>query len=229
MDFTLGVQWLAQVTTLEWSSDGSLLATGCMDGVARLWSRDGSLRHSLAAHSESIFSLRFDAMGKRLLTGSYDKCVSVWDVNTGLDQNSRWFMFEYVDFQVVFNTSLKLTRRKFLMLTGNMVFCIIAVIDSTNSFADVGGYDGRDVFASCSTDRTIAVCALSDPNVDETPNATTTPLQVLVGHADEVNAIRWDPTGKLLASCSDDHNVFVWQLGQQVTACIDSHLFPLSI
>ena len=53
--------------------------------------------------------------------------------------------------------------------------------------------------------------------------------KVLVGHADEVNAIRWDPTGKLLASCSDDHNVFVWQLGQQVTACIDSHLFPLSI
>merc|ERR1719305_2044465 len=43
---------------------------------------------------------------------------------------------------------------------------------------------------------------------------TTTPLQVLVGHADEVNAIRWDPSGTLLASCSDDHNVFVWQLGQ---------------
>lgn len=72
-----------QVTTLEWSADGTLLATGCMDGIARLWSRNGILRHSLAAHSESIFSLRFDALGKRLLTGSYDKCVSVWDVNTG--------------------------------------------------------------------------------------------------------------------------------------------------
>jgi len=71
------------VTTLEWSVDGSLLATGCMDGIARLWSREGILRHSLDAHSESIFSLRFDAAGKRLLTGSYDKCVSVWDVSTG--------------------------------------------------------------------------------------------------------------------------------------------------
>lgn len=71
------------MTTLEWSTDGNLLATGCMDGIARLWSRDGILQHSLAAHSESIFSLRFDAVGKRLLTGSYDKCVSVWDVATG--------------------------------------------------------------------------------------------------------------------------------------------------
>jgi len=55
-----------------------------MDGVARLWSNDGILQHSLDAHSESIFSLRFDATSTRLLTGSYDKCVSVWDVSTGM-------------------------------------------------------------------------------------------------------------------------------------------------
>mgnify|MGYP001431689503 CR=1 FL=1 len=79
----------------------------------------------------------------------------------------------------------------------------------------IGGYHGRDVFASCSTDRTIAVCALADDNaVAGSPATTTTPLQVLVGHADEVNAIRWDPSGSLLASCSDDHNVLIWQLGQ---------------
>lgn len=76
-----------------------------------------------------------------------------------------------------------------------------------------GGHHGRDVFASCSTDRTIAVCALADVDT-EAGSSTTTPLQVLVGHADEVNAIRWDPSGSLLASCSDDHNVLVWQLGQ---------------
>mgnify|MGYP001181237766 CR=1 FL=1 len=77
-----------QVTTLEWSASGDLLATGCMDGIARLWTRDGALKYALAAHSESIFSLRFDALGKRLLTGSYDKCVSVWDVNTGASDTS---------------------------------------------------------------------------------------------------------------------------------------------
>ena len=55
-----------------------------MDGIARLWTRNGVLKHALTAHSESIFSLRFDAPGERLLTGSYDKCVSVWDVNTGV-------------------------------------------------------------------------------------------------------------------------------------------------
>jgi len=163
------------VTTLEWSADGSLLATGCMDGIARLWSRHGDLKHSLAAHSESIFSLRFDALGNRLLTGSYDKCVSVWDVNTGTLQHK----FEAHSAQVL-------------------------DVDWKH-----GGYHGHDVFASCSTDRTIAVCTLADSQA-----TSTTPLQVLVGHTDEVNAIRWDPAGALLASCSDDHNVFVWKLGQ---------------
>lgn len=169
------------MTTLEWSADGNLLATGCMDGIARLWTRHGVLKHALAAHSESIFSLRFDAPGRRLLTGSYDKCVSVWDVNTGKLQHK----FEAHSAQV---------------------------LDVDWKY---GGYHGRDVFASCSTDRTIAVCALADMQlVSDSSTATTTPIQVLVGHADEVNAIRWDPSGKLLASCSDDHNVFVWQLGQ---------------
>ena len=47
-----------------------------MDGVARLWTREGLLKHSLAGHSESIFSLRFDARGQRLLTGPHTNDAS---------------------------------------------------------------------------------------------------------------------------------------------------------
>ena len=56
--------------------------------------------------------------------------------------------------------------------------------------------DWRDdeTFASCSTDRCIHVCTIGD----------TTPNKTFSGHKDEVNAITWDPSGRLLASCSDD-------------------------
>lgn len=30
------------VTTLDWNGDGSLLATGSYDGIARIWSREGA-------------------------------------------------------------------------------------------------------------------------------------------------------------------------------------------
>ena len=40
-------------------------------------------------------------------------------------------------------------------------------------------------FATCSTDKMIHVCKLGD----------TQPLKTFEGHKDEVNAIKWDPTG----------------------------------
>lgn len=36
------------------------------------------------------------------------------------------------------------------------------------------------------------------------------PLSTFQGHTDEVNAIKWDPSGTLLASCSDDFSAKVF-------------------
>jgi WD40 repeat protein len=49
-------------------------------------------------------------------------------------------------------------------------------------------------FATCSSDKLIHVCKVGD----------TRAVRTFAGHEDEVNAIRWDPSGRLLASCSDD-------------------------
>ena len=38
------------------------------------------------------------------------------------------------------------------------------------------------------------------------------PLKSFEGHEDEVNAVKWDPRGILLASCSDDKTAKVWSL-----------------
>ncbi len=35
------------------------------------------------------------------------------------------------------------------------------------------------------------------------------PVKTFAGHDDEVNAIKWDPSGRLLASCSDDRTAKV--------------------
>lgn len=37
-------------------------------------------------------------------------------------------------------------------------------------------------------------------------------FQTFSGHENEVNAIKWDPSGELLASCSDDKTLKVWSL-----------------
>jgi transducin (beta)-like 1 len=40
-------------------------------------------------------------------------------------------------------------------------------------------------------------------------------LRRFKGHEDEVNAIKWDPTGTLLASCSDDKTAKIWSMKQE--------------
>jgi len=153
------------VTTLEWSSDGKLLATGSYDGVARVWGLNGALVHTLRGHKGPIFSLKWNKTGNYLLSGSYDKTTIVWDVSSG----SGFIKQQFEDHQA--------------------------------PALDVDWKDDN-TFASCSTDKTVHICRVGSEG----------PLKTYTGHTDEVNAVKWDPSGSLLASCSDDCTAKVWDV-----------------
>eukprot|EP00069_Balaena_mysticetus_P001648 bmy_15460T0 len=65
-------------------------------------------------------------------------------------------------------------------------------------------WQSNNTFASCSTDMCIHVCKLGQDR----------PIKTFQGHTNEVNAIKWDPTGNLLASCSDDMTLKIWSMKQ---------------
>ena len=64
-------------------SEGSMLATGSYDGVARLWSTEGELKATLVRHSGPIFALKWNSRGGCIVTGGVDKTAVVWDVSSG--------------------------------------------------------------------------------------------------------------------------------------------------
>ncbi|XP_020698169.1 WD40 repeat-containing protein HOS15 [Dendrobium catenatum] len=151
------------VTTLDWNGEGTLLATGSYDGQARIWSKDGELKNTLAKHKGPIFSLKWNKKGDFLLSGSVDKTAIVWDTRT-------WECRQ----QFEFHSAPALD------------------VDWRNNVS----------FATCSTDNMIYVCKIGEGR----------PVKAFAGHQGEVNAIKWDPSGSLLASCSDDGTAKIWSL-----------------
>ncbi|XP_069061096.1 F-box-like/WD repeat-containing protein TBL1X [Pleurodeles waltl] len=153
------------VTSLDWNSEGTLLATGSYDGFARIWTDDGNLASTLGQHKGPIFALKWNRKGNYILSAGVDKTTIIWDALTGEAKQ-----------QFPFHSAPAL---------------------------DVD-WQNNTTFASCSTDMCIHVCRLGADR----------PVKTFQGHTNEVNAIKWDPSGMLLASCSDDMTLKIWSMKQ---------------
>ena len=74
----------APVIVVEYSPDGSLIASGSEDATVRIWdSSDGSLVHELSGHTEIVNDLSFSPDGTILASASNDGSVRFWDVDGG--------------------------------------------------------------------------------------------------------------------------------------------------
>jgi WD40 repeat protein len=75
-----------KVTSLAWSGDGALLASGASQGDERIivWDvASGTQKHILEGHSGWIRSLAFAPNGNTLASGSVDQTIKLWDAESG--------------------------------------------------------------------------------------------------------------------------------------------------
>lgn len=72
------------VTSLAFSGDGSLLATGHADGTAAVWdAATGKTRSRFRGHSAAVTSVAFDPQRQRIGAGDADDLIKVWATASG--------------------------------------------------------------------------------------------------------------------------------------------------
>jgi len=66
------------------SPDGRLVATGSLDGTARVWAiADGSVLATLKGHTEALSDVAFSQDGQLIVTASRDRTARIWHVKDG--------------------------------------------------------------------------------------------------------------------------------------------------
>ena len=75
------------VTSIAFSPNGELLASGSWDTTIRLWNVSSfTLNKTLTGHTSGVMSVAFSSDGKTLASGSVDKTVRLWNVFTGTEE-----------------------------------------------------------------------------------------------------------------------------------------------
>ena len=159
----------ARVNIIEFSPDGSRLASASADGTACIWNAlTGDLAVGPLQHEADVAMLKFSRDGTRLVTASKDHTARIWDAATGRPvaptvRHERLFSAEFnPDASKIVTASDDGTARVWSAHDGHLLFDPIHHHDDL--FDATFSEDGKFILSSSTRD---GVVMLSDANTGE--------------------------------------------------------------
>ncbi|KAI7862440.1 WD40-repeat-containing domain protein [Spinellus fusiger] len=183
------------------------------------WRKNKAVHRVIKGHSESIECLQFCDTLNIAMTGSKDKTVAVWDLETGeqlqvMKGHARTVTALQFDTSKLVTGSLDHTLRVWNYRTGE---CLCVLEGHSKGVAHLN-FNAR-VLASGSEDTTIKIW-----NID------TNECYTLAGHCKKVNHLQLYNNSTSLVSSSEDGTIRLWcLLGRQCLQILQGHSQSVSI
>ena len=192
--------------SVAFSPDGSTLASGSLDSIARLWDvSTGTVLHTLTDHTDWVNSVAFSPDGSTLASGSRDGTVLLWDVATGAVLHTLTGHTSSVhsvafspDGGTLASSSYDRTVRLWDVSTGTVRNTLTGYTGMVGAFSPDG----------------LTLAEHYDQTVRLWDMATGTVLYTLTGHTSWIRSVAFSPDGGTLTSVGGLRNgtVRLWDV-----------------
>ena len=162
------------------------------------------LLKNLIGHSGYVYSVAYSPDGTKIISGSVDKTIKIWDANTGVCLKTLEGHSEYV-YSVAYSPDGRRivsgsNDKTVKIWDANTGVCLKTLKGHKNFVLSVAFSPDGTKIVSGSRDNTIKIW-----------NANTGQcLKTLKGHSSWVNSVAYSPDGTKIVSGSVDNNVNIW-------------------
>ncbi|KAN0100425.1 WD40-repeat-containing domain protein [Tylopilus felleus] len=205
----------ADLTSIDWSPDGSLVAIGSYDATLRIYTSAGKGYLTDDHHKGPIFAAKFSPSGQWVATASLDSTSCVWDI-----KNKRLYR-QYRNHEEACCLDVDWIDDSTFASGGSDRVVHIVSLNGMKPIQTLKGHEGelnmlkcnpsRTRLATCSDDATARIWNIEHVH-SEKPISTAV---VLKGHKRWLTSIKWCPNNQagereLVATASFDCTARLW-------------------
>uniref|UniRef100_A0AAR2LLW9 Autophagy-related protein 16 domain-containing protein n=1 Tax=Pygocentrus nattereri TaxID=42514 RepID=A0AAR2LLW9_PYGNA len=197
----------AGITSIEFDSAGSYLLAASNDFASRIWTMDDyRLRHTLTGHSGKVLSARFLLDNARIVSGSYDRTLKLWDLRSKVCMKTVFAGSSCNDIvcteQCVMSGHFD-KKVRFWDIRSESIVCELELLGRVTSL-DLN--HDRTELLTCSRDDLVKIIDLRNNAVRQTFSAQGFKC------GSDFTRVTFSPDGSYVAAGSADGVLYVWNV-----------------